>query len=441
MARKIASPAVVEASGRGRKRIEEFVGRVNSGTGGVSVARMRSEGGWSEPGQCPEFDEYTLVLGGRLRVETRAETIDIDPGEAVVVAAGEWVRYSSPEPGGADYVSVCLPAFSPDTVHRDEEEETKAFLPPEPRDGGVHEVSFAIGELTPYVDWTPFFHAKGLKGKYPGILDDRVEGQIAERYLDEARALLLRAEADDLLEIRAAYGFWPASSEGDDILVWEDEARGTVRTRVPCLRQERNDGSRGLCLADWIDPAGGPSPDWIGAFAVTAGIDLDERIAAMIARNDGNDATMLGLLAERLSHAAAEKLHEEVRKTYWGYAPEEDLPKFRLLLGAYRGLRASPGQASCPDRRGRRPILDLLGAPRRMGLDLDPSFDFVPAASACGWYFSHPGALPFAVGRIGKRAAAAYAARRHEDLAETERWLAAELDYKPGPDIISGKGA
>jgi len=363
MARKISSPTLVEASGTGRKRIEEFVGLVNTGSPTLSIARMHSGEGWSEPGQRPDFDEYTLV--------------------------------------------------------------------PEPRDRGPIQVSYRLDELAPYIDWTRFFLARGLKGHYPGILDDRIEGSMAERLLDEARALLRRAQADGLLAVKAVCGFFPASSEGDDILLWADEGRESLRARVPCLRQASVEGARGLCIADWLAPTGSGLHDWIGAYAVTAGLGLDASVTAMAARNDGYDATMLALLADRIAQAAAEKMHEDARKTWWGYAPGESLPSYSLFRRGYRGMRASPGKAPCPDPRERRLIFQILEGPRRTGMRLDEACALIPSASACGWYFSHPEAAPFAVGRIGREEASRYAIRRGESLEETEGWLRNELGYTP----------
>ncbi|HUX40122.1 MAG TPA: vitamin B12 dependent-methionine synthase activation domain-containing protein [Rectinemataceae bacterium] len=442
MARKIPSPTLIDASGTGSKRIEEFVGLVNSGTAGLSIARMHSGEGWSEPGQRPDFDEYTLVIEGSLRVETEEAIFDLVKGEAVIAGAGEWVRYSSPRSGGADYISVCLPAFSPETVHRDDEapaaaasrgslHPTAADPTTEPRVEGPTEVSYRLDELTPYIDWTRFFQARGLKGHYPGILDDKVEGSMAERLLDEARALLRRAQADGLLDVKGVSGFFPASGEGDDILIWADEGRDRLRSRVPCLRQTSPDGGRGSCLSDWLSPLASGKRDWVGAYAVTAGLGLEASVSSMAARNDGYDAAMLSLLAERVAQAAAEKMHEEVRKTWWGYAPDENLPAYRLFHRAYRGIRASPGKAPCPDPRERRLIFELLDVPRRTGMSLDEACSLVPAASACGWYFSHPAAAPFAVGRISREEAERYAARRGESLEETEDWLKNELGYTP----------
>jgi 5-methyltetrahydrofolate--homocysteine methyltransferase len=292
-------------------------------------------------------------------------------------------------------------------------------------------VRYPLLELANYIDWTRFFRSRGFTGNYPGILDDRIEGLAAERLLDEARALLVRAQADRLLEIRAVCGFFPASSQGDDIVIWSDASRVAEQARIRSLRQDRAKTGGGLCLADWIAPLDSERSDWIGAFAISAGEGLEESLAVMSSLADDHDAGLLATLAERIVQAAAEKLHEDARKHYWGYASGEDLPKFRLLHGAYQGLRVSPGRAPCPDPRDRKPLLELLEAERRLGLRLDPAMHLIPAASVCGWYLCHPEARSFAVGKLSRAEALAYAVRRGEDLGETENWLRGELDYKP----------
>ncbi len=312
--------------------------------------------------------------------------------------------------------------------------------PPEPLRKGPTELGYRPGELLPYIDWTFYLQAMGLRGHYPGILDDRFEGGGAERLLDEARALLVRAEADRLLDIRGLVGFFPASSYGDDVAIWEDEDRVAERARIPFPRQAPGKEGRGACLADWIEAADSGRRDWIGAFAVTAGLGLEASLQAMKARNDGYDARLLGLLAERLVQAAAERMHEEVRRRLWAYAPDEELPPFRLFHNNFRGLRAVPGRGPCPDPRERRLIFRLLEVEAKLGMSLDEELSLLPAASLCGWYFGQPEARPFSVGRIDRAQALELAARRGEGLEETERWLRNELGYSPMPAGDSGTG-
>jgi 5-methyltetrahydrofolate--homocysteine methyltransferase len=290
------------------------------------------------------------------------------------------------------------------------------YLPPEPRAKGVVELRPAIEELVPYIDWRFFFHEWGMAP---------AEGEEARKLEADARAMLSRMGRE--LPIRAAglCAIVPAASRGDDILVYSDESRGSVLAVLPCLRQQRvkDDGSPQLCLADYLEPAGGPrggSRDWIGLFALTAGLGADEAAEALRSSGDEYGSIMLKILCDRLAEAFAERMHEEVRKRVWGYSPDEGFAPAELAAAPYRGIRPAPGYPACPDHRDKAVILGILGAEERIGMSLTESFMMRPAASVSGFYFSRPESRYFAVGRIGADQLADYAARRGESPEASE---------------------
>ena len=308
---------------------------------------------------------------------------------------------------------------------------TPGYVPAVPAKPGADDIAYTVADVASYIDWTYFFLAWELKGRYPEILDDSAAGAEAKKLLDDARRMLQRVQDEQLLEIRGAYGIFPAASDGDDILIYAGEDRFTVRERLVCLRQQlkKSDGSPYLCHADYLAATGSGIRDWIGAFAVSAGFGVEEHAAEMKAKGDDYSAIMLKILADRLAEAAAEKLHEDVRKTLWGYSPDEAFDVSSLLRTAYRGIRPAPGYPPCPDHREKEKIFALLDASRRTGMSLTDTFMMVPAASVSGWYFSHPESRYFSVGKLLRDQTADFAARRGESLEETERWLRTELNY------------
>jgi 5-methyltetrahydrofolate--homocysteine methyltransferase len=307
----------------------------------------------------------------------------------------------------------------------------QGYVPAVPARPGVGDIDYTVADVAPYIDWTYFFHAWELKGRYPEILDDSAAGVEAKKLLDDARGMLRKIQEERLLEIRGAYGIFPAASDGDNILIYSGEDRSEVHGKIVCLRQQlkKNDGSPYLCHADYLAAAGSGVRDWIGAFAVSAGFGVEENAATMTAAGDEYSAIMLKILADRLAEAAAEKLHEDIRKTLWGYSPDEAFDVSSLLRTAYRGIRPAPGYPPCPDHREKDQIFALLDAHKRTRMSLTDTFMMVPAASVSGWYFSHPESRYFSVGKLLRDQTADFAARRGESLAETERWLRTELNY------------
>jgi 5-methyltetrahydrofolate--homocysteine methyltransferase len=286
--------------------------------------------------------------------------------------------------------------------------------------------------LMPLIDWTPFFHAWGMRGRFPQVLDDPQAGSRARELRDDALALLDAFRSREGIAVRAAYGFFPARAQGDDISIFDPASPGKAIAACHTLRQqvERPDGGPQQALADFIAPEAAGLADFIGAFAVTAGEEI-EAIAARYAReNDDYNAIMTKALGDRLAEAGAEWLHRRARRE-WGCAEgESELPE-DLLRERYRGIRPAPGYPACPDHTEKKAIFDLLGAERRTGIRLTESFAMTPPSSISGWYFAHPLARYFAVGRLGRDQVADYAARKGVSVEEAERWLAPSLGYTP----------
>ena len=307
--------------------------------------------------------------------------------------------------------------------------------PEAPHHPGVHEFQVAVADLRPLIDWTPFFQAWELHGKHPAILDDGTVGEQARSLLADAEELLDRVEADALLEPRAVVGIFPAGREGDDVRLFADEGRTEVRATIHGLRQQfAKEGRANLCLADYVAPVDSGVPDWAGAFAVTAGRGLDEYVAEREAAHDDYQAILAKSVADRLAEALAEWAHREVRTRLWGYASDETLENPDLIAEDYRGIRPAPGYPACPDHTEKRTLFDLLCAEERLGMSLTESCAMDPPASVSGWYFAHPRARYFGVGRLGRDQVEDYARRKGMPVAEAERWLAPSLDYEPGAD-------
>jgi 5-methyltetrahydrofolate--homocysteine methyltransferase len=298
-----------------------------------------------------------------------------------------------------------------------------------------------LATLIDYIDWTPFFQAWELAGKYPAILEDAVVGTEATKLLADAHAMLERWMREDTIEARATFGFWPAAREEEDVLLWAEgrapDGGGLgAPERVPFLRQQFAKADRpALCLADFVAPASAHGPvDWIGAFAVTAGIGLDAEVARHEAQHDDYSAILARALADRLAEAAAEWLHERVRVEHWGYAPDESLDNAARIAEVYRGIRPAPGYPACPDHVAKRRIFRLLDAEAR-GLSLTESCAILPTAAVAGWYFAHPDARYFGVGRLGEDQVERWAESAGMSKAEAERWLAPNLGYTPGAGV------
>lgn len=309
-----------------------------------------------------------------------------------------------------------------------------AYDPPQPKRPGVtvfHDYDLAT--IRRYIDWTPFFQAWELAGHYPAILTDEVVGPQASDLFKDAQAMMDRIIAEKWLTARAVIGLWPAANIGDDVEVYTDTGR-TERLATLCsLRQQADKPPErpNLCLADFITPKEFGKPDWIGGFAVTAGLGIEEHLARFQADYDDYSSIILKALADRLAEAFAEHMHERVRKEFWGFVPDESLDNDALIAEKYRGIRPAPGYPACPEHTEKATLFKLLDVTRNTGIELTEGFSMYPAAAVSGWYYSHPDSQYFVVGRLGKDQVEDYAKRKGWTLAEAERWLASNLDYEP----------
>ena len=295
---------------------------------------------------------------------------------------------------------------------------------PAPLVPGVHGISIELETLVPYIDWSPFFMTWELAGRYPAILDDPVVGEAARDLFGDAREMLASLIDGGLLRARGVHGIWPCRRTGDDdIHLYADEARDNPLATVCHLRQQRllPEGKPNLCLADFISP----ERDHIGGFAVTAGAGIDRVLAGY--RGDDYAGILIKALADRLAEAAAEYLHERVRREFWGYAAGESLDARELIAERYRGIRPAPGYPACPEHSEKRVLFELLDVEERAGIHLTEHFAMLPAASVSGWYFAHPESRYFGVGRIADDQAADYAARKGVDPATARAWLRPNL--------------
>jgi 5-methyltetrahydrofolate--homocysteine methyltransferase len=321
-----------------------------------------------------------------------------------------------------------------------------AYAAPVPVRPGITEVTCSVEELRPYIDWTPFFQAWELSGKHPAILNDAVVGEHARSLLADAESLLSRMQDEALLVPRGVVGLFPANSTGPDIAVWNDASRTERAATLHCLRQQfAKDGRQNLSLADFVAPGDGDSDvpatgptDWIGAFAVTAGHGVDSLVQTAEEAHDDYTAILTKAVADRLAEAMAEWTHERVRRELWGYAPDEAMSGEDLVAEQYRGIRPAPGYPACPDHTEKQTLFSLLGAEDRLGISLTESYAMDPAASVSGWYFAHPQAKYFGLGRIGRDQVEDYASRKGWSQAEAERWLAPNLGYEPRRDGSEG---
>ncbi|MBI3376095.1 MAG: methionine synthase [Betaproteobacteria bacterium] len=315
-----------------------------------------------------------------------------------------------------------------------------AYHPPVPARTGVTVLrNYPLDELLDYIDWTPFFQTWELSGPYPKILDDPVVGEAARKLHADARDMLERIVKERWLAANAVFGLFPANSAGDDIEVYRDEARAKPYHVWHNLRQQNHKpaGRPNRCLADFVAPKEAGAADYIGAFAVTAGIGIETRVAQFERAHDDYGAIMLKSLADRLAEALAERLHERVRREFWGYARDERLSGAQMIAEEYRGVRPAPGYPACPDHTEKAMLFALLMADANADMQLTESFAMLPAASVSGFYFSHPEADYFAVGKLGRDQVEDYARRKSMHLREVERWLAPYLAYEPKETAIS----
>jgi 5-methyltetrahydrofolate--homocysteine methyltransferase len=308
-----------------------------------------------------------------------------------------------------------------------------AYTPPVPKFLGVKAFDdYPLEELVPYIDWMPFFNAWEFAGKFPDILSDDRVGEAARGLYADAKRLLQQLIDEKWLKARAVVGFFPANSVGDDdINVYTDDSRQHALLRLHHLRQQKSkpQDQAQLCLSDFIAPVSAGRADYIGAFAVTSGLGIDEHVARFEAQHDDYSSIMLKALADRLAEALAERMHERVRRELWAYAPQERLEGAALIGEEYQGIRPAPGYPACPDHTEKALLWRLLDAERMTGIRLTESFAMFPTAAVSGFYFSHPKAHYFGVGKIDRDQVISYAQRKGLTVREAERWLSPLLGY------------
>lgn len=306
----------------------------------------------------------------------------------------------------------------------------ESYTPPVPHRPGVSQVEASIETLRNYIDWTPFFMTWSLAGKYPRIMEDEVVGEEAQRLFADANAMLDRLSQQSLLKPRGVVGIFPANRVGDDIHLYSDERRDEILCVSHHLRQqtEKTDFAN-YCLADFVAPKSSGKADYLGAFAVTGGLEEDALAEAYDRQHDDYNKIMVKALADRLAEAFAEYLHERVRKVIWGFAPNENLSNEELIRENYQGIRPAPGYPACPEHTEKAAIWRLLAVEEQTGMKLTESFAMWPGASVSGWYFSHPDSRYFAVAQIQRDQVEDYAVRKGMSLTEVERWLAPNLGY------------
>jgi 5-methyltetrahydrofolate--homocysteine methyltransferase len=285
--------------------------------------------------------------------------------------------------------------------------------------------NYNLSELREYIDWTPFFQSWQMAGKYPQILKDPIVGAEATKLWNDAQTMLDQIIAEKWISANAVVGLFPANSDIDDIIIYADENRKEVLMRVHHLRQQvaKATGQYNYSLSDFVAPVESDKVDYVGAFAVTAGLDIETKVKEFEAAHDDYRAILLKSLADRFAEAFAERMHQRMRTEWWAYAPEENLDAEALIDETYRGIRPAPGYPACPDHTEKALLFDLLKVNGQTGILLTESMAMYPAASVSGWYFSHPESKYFPVTGIDKDQVEDYAKRKGMTLKEAERWL------------------
>jgi 5-methyltetrahydrofolate--homocysteine methyltransferase len=292
---------------------------------------------------------------------------------------------------------------------------------------------YPLAELLSYIDWMPFFNAWEFAGKFPDVLTDAVVGEAASNLYADARRMLKQLIAEKWLRANAVIGLFAANSVEDDIEIYADDTRTRPLTTLNFLRQQKGKapGQPHECLADYVAPKASGLRDYMGAFAVTTGIGIEAHVARFEREHDDYSSIMLKALADRLAEAAAEHFHERVRRELWGYAEHETLTNEQLIKEDYQGIRPAPGYPACPDHTEKAKLWELLDVKRHAGISLTESFAMYPTAAVSGWYFAHPDARYFAIGKIDRDQAIDYARRKGMGVDVIERWLAPNLGYEP----------
>ncbi|MEQ8425408.1 MAG: vitamin B12 dependent-methionine synthase activation domain-containing protein, partial [Cyclobacteriaceae bacterium] len=325
-----------------------------------------------------------------------------------------------------DYISLAEARKNKVKINWEETKvKTPSFL------GTKQLINYPIDEIRKYIDWTPFFQTWMIAGRYPGILTDKVVGVEAKKLFDDAQTMLDRIIKDRSLQANGVVAFYPANAiDGDDVVLFENGSRKTELSRFHFLRQQNKKAQNlpNFCLSDFVAPQSSGKEDYIGLFAVTAGLGLEKLIEKFKADQDDYSDIMAKALADRLAEAFAELLHEKVRKEFWGYAPSEALSDEELIKEKYQGIRPAPGYPACPEHTEKGTLFNLLRG-EEVGIKLTESYAMYPAAAVSGFYFSHLESRYFGLGKINKDQVADYAKRKQMTLEEAERWLSPNLAY------------
>ena len=292
---------------------------------------------------------------------------------------------------------------------------------------------YDLAELRDFIDWQPFFNAWEMKGRFPDILNNPATGETARKLYDDAQVMLEQLIEERWLTANGVIGFFPANAVGDDVEVYTDDSREEVLSTLHSLRQQgqHREGIANKSLSDFVAPKSSGLADHIGAFAVTAGLGSAEKIAEFKEQLDDYSAILLESLADRLAEAFAERMHQRVRTEFWGYQPGEDLDNDALIAEKYLGIRPAPGYPACPEHTEKQTLWELLDVRANTGIELTDSMAMWPGAAVSGFYYSHPQAQYFVVGRLGRDQVADYAERKGWSMAEAERWLSSNLAYDP----------
>jgi len=298
-----------------------------------------------------------------------------------------------------------------------------------PSELGVTEHSMTVSELREYIDWTPFFRTWELHGKFPAILEDNVVGEEAKKLYADALEMLDQIANENWLQYKGVVGIYPANAAGDDIELYANESRQEIIHTVHTMRQQGQKAANvpNIALSDFIAPKDSGVKDYLGGFAVTAGLGIKEHVDRFEADHDDYKSILLKALADRLAEAFAEALHEKVRKSTWGYEPTESFDNEALIKEKYRGIRPAPGYPACPDHTEKIGLFDLLNVPDLTGITLTDSLAMMPAASVSGWYFAHPQSKYFGVGKISQDQVNSLAERKGYPVDKMERWLSSSL--------------
>ena len=352
----------------------------------------------------------------------------------------EYARVRAQHEGKKGPTLVPLARARENALHTD----WKQYTPSKPDMLGIKVLkNYDLAEIARYVDWSPFFQTWELSGPYPAILNDPIVGESARNVLAEGQAMLKKIIEGRWLTASAVFGLFPAARvNSEDIEIYADDSRKTALMTWHNLRQqtEKPTGNPNLSLADFVAPKSAGVPDYIGAFAVTAGLGIEKRLEIFEKQHDDYNAIMLKALADRLAEAYTELLHARVRREFWGYARDETLSNEELIAEKYRGIRPAPGYPACPDHTEKGALFELLGA-EKAGMRLTESYAMYPASSVSGFYLSHPLSRYFAVGKVGRDQMLDYARRKNMPLAEMERWLAPVLGYDPEPESVDAATA